>query len=628
MPYSVAAAIVPVRTSRQWTAALAPNARGDWNLITFSYELHDQAPTEWAINHDLTRAPRLSIVKGTPTVYPNSNFQIANELRFPNGRILFVMSTNHLAWYCPITETVYELPQVVDPSHKRTDDLFYSATIGPDGKAYLGTQSQSLPMVCQVDMTATPPVARIMGHVGKNRVNPLSYAYRGQADTSTWRKIAYIAVGKDPWELCALDLVSGVSTVLLTAPATGDMSFTTRPEGIVCKVHSAVGLPGDVVSQYWCVDGVLYPYSPGYTPSSLPFTPRSVAPMAAPVVGAPLIDTSPGIGIARWRWSSADEWTDVRYQVGNTVPVKIESLTALPGGAVFGSVEQYLGFWHYDPASGAEVDWFGAWAAGMSRAVTIVINGIVWICGYPEAMLWSYDPGKLWNPGVNPAPHGNFKLSGMKRPARLDYNASNGRIYCAGQREREGFGGALGWYDIARGTFGGTYAGLEWLTPEGLAVIDELGLVVFSGSPSPDPSRPSPPPDAELVLVDPELRELARQWVLGGLKSTGKLYRTAAPHVLVGLTEGLIYRHDILAGSVLLDRETTDGPIGHSRQDPNGGPILAVMGGILRAIDPETLAICTVSDDPVFATTTGFINVGAELMVANGATLSRLVPTP
>ncbi len=602
MEYTLVSSTVPVSGSRAWTTFLSPSLHG-WNFGTQSYQLHDQNPTEWAVVSLDTGA--CTLYDGPPTTYANSNFSLNNQLRASNGRIFLLLNTNHLAYYEPADVQVHQLPQVPDPSHTAVDALFYSASFTASGKLILGTQSNSLPAIFSLDtdtLVVTP-----LGHVGKNRTSSLSYAYSERADGDT----VYVAVGKDPWELCSL--TNGVCTVLATAPGTGNMAFMNKPEGIVCTVDTDLGKPDNVRKQHWCADGVLYPYSSPYNPATLPFTPRNTIPASNPLVGAPLIDASAGIGLVQWRKTSTDPWIPVPYQVNNGTPVPISTLITLPDGSVLGSTEQYMGFFRDR--------WYGPWASGPSRIHCITVNGILWFVGYPNGMLFSQDPNQPWAPVA----HGNFAASGMKYADCLTYSEATGRIYCSGHREREGFGGAIGWFDIAHGTYGGTFTGLQYLDAQGLAVIDTMSRVIFSGQPSTDPTLPNPPGMAQLVIYDKDFNEIERQTVLPGLQETGKLFRTSTPSVLLGLCPNAktIYRHDVFAKSCLSSTTLTQ-TVGPSYQEPLGGFVYVVLDGVLCSIDPETLSIVTVSDHVVFQTATTFTFSGTDIYVACGATLNRL----
>jgi len=183
----------------------------------------------------------------------------------------------------------------------------------------------------------------------------------------------------------------------------------------------------------------------------------------------------------------------------------------------------------------------------------------------------------------NPVQHANFHAWGMKYASFLDYSPANGRLYCAGWREREGFGTGLGYYDIAASTFGGTDLNLNLVDPQGLLTFNDC--VVVSTTWSHDPLVHVPPPDAQLILFTPDLVEIERQTVASGMKNTGSLFRVINNNsMVVGLvkTHGaeMLYRHDFRLKSVV-STKTVGLPVGASWQDPTTGQAYAVVGGIL-----------------------------------------------
>ena len=211
----------------------------------------------------------------------------------------------------------------------------------------------------------------------------------------------------------------------------------------------------------------------------------------------------------------------------------------------------------------------------------------------------------------------------MKYASFLDYSPANGRLYCAGWREREGFGTGLGWYDIAASTFGGTDLGLNLVNPEGLLTSDDF--VVVSTTPSRDPKMPVPPPDAQLILFTPDLAEIERQTVVPGMKNTGSLFRVIDnTSMVVGLvkTEGaeMLYLHDLQRKEVV-STKTLGMPVGASWQDPTTGDAYAVIGGILYTIDLTALALTQVSDARQVATADLFVVTATEIVMTVGPTL-------
>src|SRR5206468_2068361 len=137
----------PIRSVRMWTSALAPNPRGGWNFITQAYEHKSNTPTEFIVV-DLS-AGTFTTSEGTPGAYAVSKFQVKSQLRAANGRIFFPLSGMGLAYYDPTTETVKELPPVLDPHGP--DQIIYDPKFGPAARLYAGTQRNGPPTILQID---------------------------------------------------------------------------------------------------------------------------------------------------------------------------------------------------------------------------------------------------------------------------------------------------------------------------------------------------------------------------------------------------------------------------------------------------------------------------------------------
>jgi hypothetical protein len=597
-PVQVESLGVPVRASRAWTTALAPNKRGGWNFITQAFEEKSGTPTEFVVV-DL-QSGKYTITEGPRGTNANSNFRIKNQLRAPNGRIFFPESGMEMAYYDPADETVKQLGKLINPPGD--DHFVHSAVFGPDGKLYGGTESKGLPTVIQIDPDTL--AVRTIGKVGKDRIG-YSYAYYLAVDPP-W---IYSAVGENPWELAALNINTGEMRILATRSNDAWIKLDQRPEGIVATLITGQGSPSVHKDYVWCVDGKIVPFEPKYDPARLPFRARNVKPMISALQGAPEIDSATsadtdGVGRVQWRTpGSKGPWNELKYQIKYTSPIPIESLVALPDGSVLGNARDYHGFFRFDPAT-AKTDAYGA--HGPSRGARAVMNGLVYITGYPNSVLYVYDPSKPWtarkqnekDPSVNPLWLGNFAQSGAHYPELL-VPASNGRLYFAGRREREGVGGGVGYYDPANGLFEGHHENLSFLDPRGLLVIDSLQRVVYAGKLRADPSQASPPPaDAELVLYDLELNEVERQVVKPGLHNTGRLFRTSQPNVIVGVVrdERLIYRYDITAKK-LLGSKPLDGAVTDFTQRAADGTIWLTIDNRLVRFDPETLDDVTVAKD-------------------------------
>ncbi|HMG57772.1 MAG TPA: hypothetical protein VK601_29930, partial [Kofleriaceae bacterium] len=210
------AAVVPMRSARAWTTALAPNARGGWNFITQTYEYQSGTPTEFVVL-DLATGQQ-TVTQGPAGIYANSNYQIDGQLRAANGRIFFPELDDQMAYYDPADETVKQVGVLPGGAG---DQLMFRVVFGPDGKLYGGTQSSGLPTVFRLD----PDTLRydVLGSVGRDR-SSYSYAYYVAVDPP-W---LYAAVGQSPWELAALNMTTGEMKILATRGDDGFMQLDTR----------------------------------------------------------------------------------------------------------------------------------------------------------------------------------------------------------------------------------------------------------------------------------------------------------------------------------------------------------------------------------------------------------------
>ena len=574
----------PVRVARVWTTALAPNKRGGWNFITQTYEFESGKPTELVVL-DLETGKQ-SLSEGPATIFANSNYQIAEQLRAPNGRIFFPQIENQMAFYDPVDETVKQMGKIVDGD----DKMIFRVVFGPDGKLYGGTQSYGRPTVFQLDPDTLK--ARVIGKVGRNR-STFSYAYYLAVDPP-W---LYVAVGQSPWDLAAIHIETGEHRILASRADGGFMQLDVRPQGITATLISGLNTPQQKIERVWCADGKTFAFGGGIPP----FPPRNVKPRDNPIAKPPQLDLSEvnpdGQGIGRIAWrpnGSTGPWKTTSYKVKYTTPVDIDSLLPLPDGTVLGSAKQYHGYFRFNPKD-RSFKRFGSFK--LSGGARAQLNGLIYLAGYPNGSLYVYDPKKPWtttarSPISNPTHLGNFTQTGTHYAYFL-LPARNRRLYYAGRRERTGVGGGIGYYEPATKTFVGHHEQLSFLSPQGLAVFDDLERVVYSGRLGDDPARPGQSPvEAQLVVYNLGLQEIERLTVKPGLRNTGLVFVGAPKHVIVGVAaaERAIYRYDLVARK-LLDWEELNDAVGPVTRREADGSIWMVVGAELFRVDPATLAM-------------------------------------
>ena len=578
----------PVRAVRTWTSAIAPNKRGGWNFITQSYELDSGAPSEFIVL-DLATG-KVNRTEGPAERIANSGYQIGEQLRAANGRVFFPEADNWIAYYDPDTETVKELGRVVPAG--APDKVIFRMVFGRDGKLYGGTESNGLPTIIQLDPDTLK--TRVLGHVGKTRYG-FSYAYYVAVDPP-W---VYVAVGENPWELSALNIDTGESRILATRPANGFIQLDTRPEGITATLISNLRTAQQITDRVWCIDGKSVPFDASYEPSKLSFKPRDIRPHDGKLSASPEVEHNPpgadGVGRVRWRLAPKDGWSESSYRVKNTAAIDIESLVALPDGTLLGNAKQYHSFFRFRPqTSSVEL----LQPLGISGGPRVVADGQLFLTGYPNGVLYEYDPTKSWAPersraaALNPRPLGTFTAAGAHFPYFL-VRSTLGRLFYAGRRERDGIGSGVGYYDLKSGAFGGHHDGLSILDPQGLVVLDDLEMVVFSGRLHDDPEHPNlKPREAQLVVYDQNLKERQRETVKPNLGNTGLIFATTKKGVVVGVAAGehAIYTYDVVRHKLLAWKQVV-APIGPCTQRTSDLTLWILADDTLLRIDSSTASV-------------------------------------
>lgn len=569
----------PVTSARLWTAGLAPRTGGGWDFIAQAYQYPSASPSEWVVMNLETGEYTRS--EGPVYMYMNVLYSINNQLRAPNGRIFFFGLETYGAYFDPTDRQVHQLDKMVTGN---IDAISFQSRFGPDGKIYIGTQSitNELPAIIKFDPDTLE--SEVIGRVGENRLD-YSYAYTLYADPP-W---VYVAVGQNPWELCAINIETSEMIVLATRSAAGLISVGYPADGSYGITATLYDTPSDPTPEVvWCVDGTTYPYT-GLT--DLPFTPRNVVPVSNPISNPPTVTISRGAGFVNWSAPGSDVVNERSWEVTYTEPVPIESLEVMADGTIIGNAQQYQGFFK---VIGDEITWFGAWDE-VSQGPRLPIGEYLYITGYPNGRLFRYDKRLDWAPwNNNPLYLGAFTGADAHYPKQLK-QSNNGRLYYSGRRERDGQGGGVGWYNIAEETFGGHNDGLNFLNPIGLVVLDDIQRVVYSGVLNDDPEFPGDTPTtAQLVIYNYELEEISRKTVKPGLTTTGLIFPSGIAGTIVGIvdgTDGFIYQYSVSRGA-LVKQASFDFDVADARYDAVSGVIKATTAeGRLLQIDPTTLVV-------------------------------------
>ncbi len=590
----------PVITARLWGVGLAPRAGGGWNWIGQFYNYPNKNPTEWVVMNLETGS--YTIDRDTPYITNKQgkyakDFGIKNQYRAANGRIFFPAVSVNNWYYDPSDGRVHDLGKCPNGNGVTvTDGSSYSICFNQSGSLLcVGTiaagTTDKRPMVYTLNPNTLAMAA--MCRVGSAGHTLNGYAYYLWQD-GDW---LYVLVGQEIWDVVAVHIPSKTQTVLATETVNPWAYFVQKPEGLTVQLVKNNRIAGEVVSQYWLIDGALVPYVAGYSPGALPFTHRDVTPYKNAIVTPPQIDDTSCPQRLKWRaFGSTGAWTENPFGVVYAGPIPVQSIVVLPDKSIYGDVEQYQGAFRKTP--GESIVNFGEFHTVTEGDARAVANGKLYISGYPNGALWEYDPDAEWSieAPANPKKLGNYSnstnLSGVKRAILLAYNASPSRLYMAGLRDRTAKGAGIGYYDFTSKTFAGHFTGLTYYYRRlGLAVVGSK--VVLSGAI--DTDEPGYPASSSFVIHDLNLVELERQTPFVGLLDAGKLFTTGEANVIVALSvDGQrIYRWNIATGTLINSVDLTFyGAVGFSTQNPDGR-ILVVLGTDLVAINPITLT-CTV----------------------------------
>lgn len=634
---------VPVVSSKQWATALSPDAAGTgWNYIVGAWTGTVVDPVEWIVTKQLTTVPT-TVHFTTPTHrFPNSNYQINSargQLRASNGRIFFPSNDNYISYYDPTTESVSQIGPVTEtpPVDPNASTQLFAATFDTSGMLYLTTQeSQHRPsMVISVNPATLAIV--ILGYVGSSAAAYTTYGYRIAADTGTATKYVYVAYGEDPWQLWALNITTGATTKLYEVTSLGNIQFAEIVgKGWTAIIDTHLGDPSNVRTQWWCLDGAIYAYTAGVDP---PVAKRSVTPLIGALANPPDIDYSAGTGIVGWRaHGSTGDYTYVEYPVTYSSPVNIESLVGLSDG-IAGNGETYQGVIKYTEPADTHV-WYGAWSSGVSEGPRINIDGVVYFAGYPNGTLYQWDPTAVWDLGINPPTTAvNPKLlgyyglngtqfAGIKYARHVAWSASTGRLYCSGDRERNGSGMGVGYCTISGPTFAGVYSSTDGSTgptamsnvlSAGLVVDDAHDLVVVTTK------NVSNTGTAPIVVFNRALTSSTVYMPFLGVPALGPIAPTTAGNIVVGAytSNGFVnlYRLNAQTGEIMLSVETQyTGTINAFTVNPSDGALWLSVGSRLVGVNPTTLLTKTL-DISSIAPVSCLATYSTDMYMASGPTL-------
>jgi hypothetical protein len=496
--------------------------------------------------------------------------------------------------YDPATNMVEERGEIVSGLGGEVRPL----VTGPDGRIY-GTGTRDNRVGLYIYDPKLGKVVKDFGPVGPSHPNGAWSRYvMGVDDTH-----AYIASGMIPaWYLVAVNLESGAEKVLLESPTERVMDIIESFPGAYARVPQDGGVPD---KEYWLYHGEVIPRT-----NDAPPWPRQVSPWdkagPKPEVYFDQIDPDSEGNATLWYRSREDVgkargegvsplsasargeeqgqdalatagWQSVRLEGVPSYPHRINPMSVLPDGRLYGTGDDYAGVFVFDPRTD-QTTILGP-RPGLAPYTQIVCGDKLYSSGYSGGHLFVYDPARPWTlsrggpPGhpaldqadarSNPRYLGDFDRTtrvGLMHSSAL---GADGRIYFGGFGLRHYTGGGFGWYDPQAQKMDGFWKPLSGYAVQWIAPAMDGRLIVISTIRAADELNDNrAPEEARLFVYDVNGKKIVREIVPVPKGRTTGLVVEVRSGRLLGLTSnprqaraGILYGVEVTTGEVSFTRD-------------------------------------------------------------------------
>ena len=561
----------PARGVNVWERWLVPNPDGkSWDLLQIYFKEY-YGPT-WLFAVDLgsgdVKKQRLPdghqfYLSGRALGF-DGKFYIATPSRRTWNMHLFV--------YDPATNTLEERGEIVQGLGGEVRPL----AVGPDGRIY-GTGTRGNQVGLYIYDSTLGKVVKDFGAIGPKHPNGAWSRYvMGVDDTH-----AYIASGMIPsWYLMAVNLKTGEEKVLLESPTERVMDIIESFPGAYARVPQ----DGAANKEYWLYHGEAI-----LKVNDQPPWPKKDSPWAKavprPEVYFDQIDPDENGNAVVWYRprqrtpgkSEIDEnWKSIRLEGVETYPHRINPLSVLPDGRLYGTGDDYVGTFLFNPRTDETI--YCGPRVGLAPYATIVCEGKLYLSGYSGGHLYVYDPARPWTlgkggppsspaPGQSDARSNPRYLGDFDRTTRVGLMHSSalgadGKVYFGGFGLRHYTGGGFGWFDPKTGKLDGFWKPLSgyavhWIVP----AFNGKSIVISTTKAADELNNNQAPEEAKLFVYDVTDQKIVREIVPAPKSRTTGLIAEVAPGRLLGLTttgaeygkpgSGLLYGVDLTTGEVL-----------------------------------------------------------------------------
>jgi hypothetical protein len=658
----------PARGLNVWERWQVPNADGkSWDVLQIYFKEY-YGPT-WLYAFDLGTGQ----VKRQRLPDGHQFYLFGRALGFDGKYYIACPSRKtwnmHMFVYDPATNMLEERGEIVPGLGGEVRPL----VVGPDGRIYgTGTRGNRVGLYIY-----DPKLARVVkdfGAIGPSHPNGAWSRYvMGVDDTH-----AYIASGMIPaWYLVAVDLQTGEEKILLESPTERVMDIVESFPGAWAIVPQEGQAPR---KEYWLHHGQAIPKVSDKAPWPPKESPWDKAAKTKPQVYFDQIDPDETGNATLWYRSREDAakdrgtaanaspeargWKAIRVEGVETYPHRLNPMTLLPDGRLYGTGDDYVGVFAFDPKTD-KTTVLGP-RPGLAPYTQIAYGGKLYSSGYSGGHLFVYDPTRTWTlakggPPGQPAPGETDVRSNPRRIGDFDRTTrvglmhssalgADGRIYFGGFGLRHYTGGGFGWYDPNTDKMDGFWKPLSGYAVQWIVPALEGRLIVISTIRAADELNDNRAPDeAKLFVFDVREQQIVRELVPVPKARTTGLIAEVAPGRLLGLTSdpqqaggSILYGVDVTTGESLFTKQLPS-PVSIDAHWPHwldpsyehnafvrgpDGFVWTYLKDVMVRIDPKDAKVHVVGKvDPVGWPTF----VGRDLYLSGPEQLRRirnLVPIP
>jgi hypothetical protein len=522
-----------------YEAFTAPNSDGEsWDVLKWYFEDYN-GPT-WLFAIDL----------GTGTVvkqeFPRSRqLHLCGRTLGYDGHLYITTPYPHygmeLYEYDPDTNTLIQHGVIIPglggerrPLETAPDGIIFGAGSRNDGRAGVFSYDPDSRTV------------KDYGAVGPARNGREVWSYWGGVDETHF----YLAVGKDPWSLVAMNRETGEAEVLAEA-ATGDYSSRMRIWNMDNGALAMVQKDDESEKKYyWLYNGTMTEREtdlddPPWEDVESPFEHFDAENPHPELYLGQTYPDGDGNAVLWWRSredseqyahiSRIDEdedpadygWDSITYGPVETYPLDIHRLIDIGDGKLFGTASGRIGRFIFDIRTGTST-YLGN--GGSSIYDLAYSEGLLYWTGYPGAPLEVFDPSEPWTLDKGQPPgRKEFPISSEQtNPHRItDYNnvtrvkkmmdmavGADGIIYLGGIGMRDYYGGGFAWYKPSTGLTGGywkPFSGyrIYWMT----TALDGRYLILSTKRSEDVLNDNKQPEEARLFVFDTEERKFVLDFV-------------------------------------------------------------------------------------------------------------------